>query len=171
MSRSLKRMGKSVGRCNKNAIAKHAVSDKRICNKMVKLLGRKVEKEMKEMCLLSTDSALRNKDLESFDLEHVYEELEARAPITKSMLLSCLAGHRKSSATEIKKKGRTKCRMADSATVIGVCCCILLRARSQRMNALQRMVSLILYCGHASKRVSFMKYLNTTILYGCICIP
>ena len=58
MSRSLKRMGKSVGRCNRNAIAKHAVSDKRICNKMVKLLGRKVEKEMKEMCLLSTDSAL-----------------------------------------------------------------------------------------------------------------
>ena len=41
MSRSLKRMGKSVGRCNRNAIAKHAVSDKRICNKIVKLLGMK----------------------------------------------------------------------------------------------------------------------------------
>ena len=86
------------------------------------------------------------------------------------MLLSCLASHRKSSATEIKKKGLTKCRMADSATVISVCCCILLRARSQQINELQRMVPLIVYCGHASKRVSFMKYLNTTVLCGCICI-
>ena len=49
MSRSLKRMGKFVGHCNRNAIAKHAVSDKRICNKIVKLLCKKVEKEMKEM--------------------------------------------------------------------------------------------------------------------------
>ena len=47
--RSLKRMGKSVGRCNRNAIAKHAVSDKRNATKIVKLLGKKVEKEMKEM--------------------------------------------------------------------------------------------------------------------------
>ena len=77
----------------------------------------------------------------------------ACAPITKSVLLSCLTGHRKSSATEIKKKGSTKCRMADSAKIISVCCCILLRARIQRMNALQMMVSLIHYCGHASIRV------------------
>ena len=65
----------------------------------------------------------------------MYDELEAHAPITKSMLLSCLNGHRESSAT-IKKNGHTKCRMADSAKIISVCCCILLRARSLRMNAL-----------------------------------
>ena len=43
----------------------------------------------------------------------------------KSMLLSCLTGHGKSSATEIKKKGRTKYRMADTAKIISVCCCII----------------------------------------------
>ena len=62
-------MDKSAVHCNRNAIAKHAVRDKRLCNKIVKLLGKKFEKEMKEMCLLSTD--LRNKDLESFDMVYV----------------------------------------------------------------------------------------------------
>ena len=41
----LKHMDKSVGHCNRNAIAKHAVNDKRICNIIVKLLGKNVEKE------------------------------------------------------------------------------------------------------------------------------
>lgn len=160
ITRSLKRLGRSLGCCYRNAIAKHAVNDKKICDRIVKLLGKKVQAEMKRMCLLSTDSVLRNKDPESFNLGDVYKEMEQHAPITKSILESCLSGRRKSSATELKRKGRTKSRMADKNKVVSVCCAILLRARSQRMNALQKVVSLILYCGHASKRVS---------KYSCVC--
>ncbi len=84
---------------------------------------------MKKMCLLSTDSVLRKKDPESFDLWHVNKEMEEHAPITKSFLESCLSGRRKSTATELNRKGRTKSRMADTSKVVSVCCAILLRAR------------------------------------------
>ena len=43
----------------------------------------------------------------------------------------------------------------DEDLVVGVYCAILLRGRSQRMSLLQHVISLILYCGHASKQVCY----------------
>ena len=50
--------------------------------------------------------------------------------------------------------GARKTRSVNADLVVAVCCAILLRGRSQRMNLLQRIVSIVLYCGHSSKRVS-----------------
>ncbi len=47
----------------------------------------------------------------------------------------------------------TKSRMFDVDRVVGVCCALLLRGKSQRMNLSQKIVSLILYSGDASKKV------------------
>lgn len=147
-----------MGGRNREAIARQAVKDKVICSKVVEYLGKKViAKEMKKMCTQSTDSVLRKRDpksLEEFELGSVIEEMKEHAPSTLSLLRSCLAGCRRSEATDIKNKGRTQSRKVEPDRVVGVCCAILLRGRSQRMNLLQLMVSMILYCGHASKRVS-----------------
>ena len=50
LSRSLKRLGRSVGRCNRKAIARQAVKDKVICSKVVKYLGDKIARVMKNVC-------------------------------------------------------------------------------------------------------------------------
>ena len=174
LSRSLRRLGRCVGRRNRWAIAGQAVKDERICNKVVKLLGKKVEKEMKKMFALSTRSILRQRDptsLEEFELGSVIKDMEKHAPNTLSLLRSCLAGRKQSKASRLKTKGRTKPRVIDADRVVIVCCAILLRGRSQRMNILQRIVSLILYCGHASKRVSKTKYtMFFCVLYFYTCI-
>ena len=76
------------------------------------------------------------------------EEMKAHAPSVLTVLRGCVHGRRRSRA---KKQ---KSRMTDVDTLVSVCCAILLRGRSQKMNLLQRIISLILFCGHASKRVS-----------------
>lgn len=105
-SRSLKSLARSVGGRNREAIARQAVKDKVICSKVVEYLGKKVI--AKEMCTQSTDSVLRKRDpksLEEFELGSVIEEMKEHAPSTLTLLRSCLAGCRRSEATDIKNKG------------------------------------------------------------------
>ena len=168
VSRSLRRLGRCVGRRNRWAIAGQAVKDERICSKVVKLLGKKVEKEMKNICALSPRSILRQRDptsLEVFELGSVIKDMEKHVPNTLSLLRSCFAGRKQSKASHLKTKGCTKPRVVDANRDVSICCAILLRGRSQRMNILQCIVSVILYCGHASKHVSEAKH----TMSFCVC--
>ncbi len=156
LSRSLKWLGRSVGRRNRKSIALQAVQDKRICMQVVKFLGQKITKEMKKMCAKSSNSILRSRNFQQFQLSSVILEMKEHAPNTLSLLCSCLAGCRNSRATNLSRKGRTKSRVIEPDRVVAISCAILLRGRSQRMNLLQHIVSMILFCGHASKRVSWL---------------
>ena len=132
-----------MSRKNRSSIARQAVVDDRICQKVVVYLGKKLSKEMKAMCSLKSKSILRRRDvmsLQGFQLEALTKEMECVAPNTLSLLRSCLASRKPSKAKNVKSK-------------VGVCSAILLRGRSQRMNLLQKIVSLMLYSGHASKKV------------------
>ena len=93
------------------------------------------------------------------DEEHVCQvdqfnitEMESHAPITLSLLRSCLTGRQPSKASNQRRKGGTKSQIIEPDRVVGICSAILLRGRSQQMNLLQHIVSTILYCGHASKQ-------------------
>lgn len=157
LTSSLKRLGRSVGRRNRRSIARQAISDSRIRERIVDLLGKRMANEMKAMCSMKTDSILRKRNqgiLHKLNVQAVVSEMEKHAPHTLAILRSCLAGCRRSKAKNERRKDRTKTRIVDVDRVVAVACAILLRGRSQRMNLLQRIVSLILYCGHASKRVS-----------------
>ena len=79
--------------------------------------------------------------------------MESHAPITLSLLRSCLTGRKPSKASNQRRKGQTKSRIIEPDRVVGICSATLLRGRSHQMNLLQHIVSTILYCGHASKRV------------------
>lgn len=82
LSSSLRRLGRSVGRCNRKSIARQAVQDKEIRTKVIKYLGDIVAREMKKMCAKSTNSVLRQKDvksLEEFRLESVTAEMHQLA--------------------------------------------------------------------------------------------
>ena len=136
-----------MGRCNRKAIARQAVKNKVICSKVVKYLGDKIAREM---CAKSTNSILRSKNFNEFKLSCVITEMESHAPITLSLLRSCLTGRKPSKASNQRRKGLTKSRIIEPDRVVGICSAILLRGRSQQMNLLQHIVSTILYCGHAS---------------------
>lgn len=151
LSRSLKRIGRSVGRLKRESIAREAMKDERIRSKSVEILSKSLAKEMKRLCSKKVMSALRKRDLSSlqeFDVNSIIKEMEQYAPSVLILLRGCLLG------CKCPKAGAKKSRSLSADLIVAVCCAILLRGRSQRMNMLQRIISLVLYCGHASKRVS-----------------
>lgn len=140
-----------MGRLNRESIAREAMKDKRIRSKAVEILGVDMGREMKRLCSKKVMSVLRNRDLSSvqeFDVQAIITEMKEHAPSVLTLLRGCLLGRKP------PKRGVLKSRVVDIDLVVAVCCAILLRGRSQRMNLLQRVISLVLYCGHASKRVS-----------------
>ena len=72
-----------------------------------------------------------------FRRKNLIKELPQHAPTLLHVLKGCtLTKH---------KKNRN--------ATIGMCAAILLRFRNQKMNLLQRIISLILYAGHSAKMV------------------
>ena len=135
LTNSLKRLGRNVGRRNRRSIARQAISDSWIRERIVDLLGK-------------TDSILRKRShgiLHKLNVQAVVSEMEKHAPHTLAILRSCLAGCKRSKAKNERRKCRTKTRIVDVNRVVAVACTILLRGRSQRVNLLQCIVSLILY--------------------------
>jgi hypothetical protein len=147
LSRSLKRFGKSLGRLNRKSIARQAVCDARIRSHLLNYLGKHVMKEIRQ---LSSITVLRKRDLGSiqeFTIQSVVQEMEQCAPSLLAILRNCLAQRR-------AQTPKSKTRIFDVDHVVAVCCAVLLRGRSQRMNLFQRLISIILYSGHASKKVN-----------------
>ena len=93
-------------------------------------------------------SILRNKGPEAlkiFSWSTLVEELKKRAPSTVSLLEAC--------SKREHRYGTPKGHISSMNMLVCIVCGILLRMRSQRMNLIQKMVSIIFYAGHASKQV------------------
>ena len=72
VSRSLKKLGKGVGRLNQTSIAREAMNDQRIRERILNVLGEKIWKEMKAMCSLMDISILRDTSQDSAILQVGY---------------------------------------------------------------------------------------------------
>ena len=91
LTRSLKRLGRSVGRRKRDAITRQAMGDQKIRTHVLTILGREIRKEMKEMCATTKLSMLRESTPEaliSFDWNKLESELESRASSLFSVLRS-----------------------------------------------------------------------------------
>ena len=114
------------------------------------ILGREIRKEMKEMCATTKPSMLQESTPEAltlFDWNKLESELESQAPSLFSVLRS---------ATIVNvppSKARKKTYRVKQSQVLGICAAILLRHRNQSMNLVQRILSVLLYNGCASKQV------------------
>lgn len=146
---SLKKLGKSLGRRNHASVANQAVKHSKIRKNVIERLGRLMASEMRSSCSIKNSSLLRNttrNDMQAFKWVNVVKELKSTAPVTVSLLNECC-----------KKMGRDRSRLSaftlNSSMIIGLICAVLLRARNQNMNLIQKMISLVLYRGHASKQV------------------
>ena len=96
------------------------------------------------MCSVDVHSILRNSSpdvVQTFDWKDFITELEQHAPVFLTMLRGCI--------------GPKKQPKYNEDAILGICAAILLKYQSQRMNLIQRLLSLILYSGHAEKLVSY----------------
>ena len=142
-------MGKALARGSRKKIALECLSDAVTRTHVLKGIGREVRQEMKVMCSEATSSILKSnkkEDLSSFSWSKLSEELSTNAPLFLSILEEC-----------------TKTRLArpNRQAVVGVCAAVLLKHRFNQMSLLQKILSLILFNGCASKAVS--------ILQDCVC--
>ena len=114
---------------------------------IVRVVGKELAKELKQACLV--DSILRSRDpktIESFTWNKLLTKLQSTCPLTLALLKNCTTSFRSAKA----KRGP---QSVNTDMVVAMCCSILLRARTRGMNIVQRLVSVLLYGGHASKQV------------------
>ena len=107
VSRSLKKLGKGVGRINRSSIAREAMNDQRIRERILNILGEKIWKEKKAMCFLTDLSILRDtshKTLQSFKWDTLVAELQQKAPILTKVLRQYSQRTRKPSKLQRKTR-------------------------------------------------------------------
>lgn len=165
LTRSLKSLRRSFGHRNRKGIARQVISDCRICHHILDELGRVIINELKKLCHSSTPSILRSTTpttLCTFLWSAIIKELEALAPTFLHFLRIYTTV--KERPAHVRRRKKTVRSQANS--VIGLCSAIILRHRNQKMNLVQRLISLILYSGHSSTTVGVLLpyYLDICIM-------
>lgn len=170
LTSSLKTIGRSVARRSRRSIALQAVKDKRIRTQVLNVLGKDITKELKSMCSLCTSSILRTDKLLSFSWSDLEKELQDLAPTLYVLLDRALEIH--ISPSRAKGRKTNKYRRVRKDGILGLCAALLCRYRNQSMNLLQRLVSVILYRGGASKQACLLCVDVTEVhlhnLYRCL---
>ena len=104
-----------------------------------------VDKELKYLCSDHLNSILRSRDIEHFTWEKLLDELRKNAPTFFGFLETCF---------------RTRTPRQNSDAVMGFCSAIILKHRYDRMNLVQKILSLVMYSGHAGKQVVMRMNVN-----------
>ena len=119
---------------------------------------KNAERDSYTMCSDNTKSSLQSQSKEKLtsglSWDQLHSELSKNAPTLLSFLQAC-----------------TKTRVArpNTKAVVGVCAAIILKHRQPKMNLLQKIISLILYAGHASKKVISSNVTINFILVYYLC--
>ena len=165
-SRSLKSLVRSAGRRNRSSIARQAMKDNGIRKKVIERMGRLMSKELTHLASLKAGSMLRDRScqaLERFSWQDLLNELEKETPATLSLLKQCAHVKRRQYKSQ-DEGGRSSRRLPNEEAAVGMCFAILMRARSQRMNLVQRLISLLLYGSHAPKQVCVTQFIYMFLL-------
>lgn len=147
-----KRMCRPLARGSRCAFARKCLSDHTIRKFIVKGLGRCLQKEVARLCSDDSVCILRSKatdSLKSFTWENFLIEVRELAPTLFKFLQSC---------TKTKKPRRNQ------DGIIGVLVAIMCKHRRPVSSLFQQLVSLILYSGHASKRVCMHTSVKVNVL-------
>lgn len=137
-----KLIGKAVARGSKLTVAKECLKDPVTKKYIFNIIGNTIRKEMKVMVSDKVDSILRSQcanKLKIFNWNLLMSELTVHAPYLLNILHSIT---------------KTITPRDNQTAIIGVCAAILLKHRYSKMSLVQRIVSIILYSGQASKQVN-----------------
>lgn len=142
MTPTRRQLCKPLIRKSRCAFARRCLQDKALRKYITKGISWSVQHEVARLCSDKLDSVLRDKGaqaLETFNWDTVVEEMKTRAPTLLSLLETC---------TKTRKPRK------NSKAVIGLIAAILCRHHRPTASLLQRLISFVLYTGHASKAVS-----------------
>lgn len=142
LSKSLKKVGKYIGRGNKRSIATAVVENAALQGEVLLALCTEACKEVKKLCSDSHDSILRNTTkpaVELFTWERVWLELQLNAPLLLSLLTNLISPTKRD----------------DKSVKPALCMCasILLKLQNQKVDIVQTMIGLVLKAGHATTEV------------------
>ena len=132
-----------MARRSHKVVAIECMRNELSCKHALTILCRLIHKEIRSIASRKMQSTLlfqSKKSISEFQWKNVKAEISNHAP----MLLKVLTA-----AT----KTRSKCQ--NQAEVIGMCFAMILKHRNPNLNLLQKIISLILFSGHASKQVCY----------------
>jgi hypothetical protein len=124
------------------AIARRCLNNSDIRKYVVHGIGRILRQEIAALCSDKVKSILRDKSntaLKAFKWKQLEDEMITHSPTLLSILRSCTTVPR----SNLQQQG-----------LIGVITAILCKNRRGSASLVQRLISVILYGGHASKKVS-----------------
>ena len=136
-----KHLGKAVAHRSQKTIAVECIKDPITRKHVVRLIGKEFCKEIQFMASENAQSVLCSQsaeDLKEFKWDTLHAKLSNKAPILQSILLAAT---------------NTRVPRPNAHIVVGTCAAILLKHRNPKMSLLQKIISFVLYAGHASKQV------------------
>ena len=141
---SRKRLGKSIARGSCYLLAVQTWEDPKIKQYILKLISVTIRREISTMCSDKTNSLLLGQEpdsLNSFNWRMFESELDKFAPTFSHLLCSCFT-------TRIPRQNATY--------MLCMCASLMLRNRRATMSLLQKIISVVLYCGHCSKQLQLI---------------
>ena len=135
-----KRLVKALARNSLHAITQNLFQNAAAKKLILKEIGRLLHNEVVTMCSDQVNSVLRSKSAESlpsFSWSVLIAELKKHAPILLTVLSNC-------TKTPSQK---------DATPVIGLCAAVIMKFRRPSMSLVQRILSIVLFAGHAKKEV------------------
>ena len=143
MTPTRKPIAKSVARGSRYSFAKHCFKSHTFRVIFSKLLGQSMRLEVKKLCSNKTTSILgnvSNNSLLNLRWDAVLDDVKKNAPVLHACLLEC---------------SKTCANQRSQKIAIGICASILCRNRNEKINLIQKLFSLCLYAGRASKQVRY----------------
>ena len=127
-----------MARRSGTSIAAESMKNPSTRQALLKLLGSEVRNEIRSMSAVSFLGSGSINDLTEFQWHRLHHELSTEAPILLSILVNAT---------------KTRVPRPNSHIIVGTCVSLLLKHRNPKMSWLQKMISIVLYAGHASKQV------------------
>ena len=139
---------KHVARGNKLAVARDCIYDQELRRYITNGLGQQLRREVKALCSDKVNSVHRGKPhvLRTFTWDDLLAEMQQHAPILLGLLTKCT-----------RKRKRKESSLKKSKAVICLCTALLCNFHHPGMCLIQKLLSIILYTGHSSKKVFICK--------------
>ena len=123
------------------SIALKCLEDDQIRQHIVRKIGQLVRCEIAKLCSHGVKSVLHSQNRESlmdFKWDMIIEEMKCHVPLLLEILKSCTS---------------TRRPRANRYSVIAMCVAMICKVRCSDMSLVHKVLSLILYAGHCSKKV------------------
>lgn len=133
-----RRLVKKFGRGCKQAAVRECFKDPITRMYLIRRVQTIVHKELRSLCSNKVNSVLRRADIRKFSWDLLLDEVKLHAPLFFAIIQSCV---------------RTTTPRENNKSVIGICIAVLLKHKFHKMCLVQKLISIVLYAGHAGKEV------------------